>query len=350
MKQSVIRITFILCFLIVWTNSYCQEIDMATLNSSIKEADKIINTDTRIFFKNIRSFIVSKNGTIIHEAYYNGQHKDSIRTVQSETKSITAILLGIAVNKGCIANEEELISKYFPEYFDKNDALKSSIRLKDVLTMSAGFKWEELDIPITDPENDNYKMYNSGKWLNYVLSRPMACKPFTQFEYNSGCPMIIAAIIEKVSKMKLEKFAEKYLFGPLGIIKYRWIKDSTGLVHAGGGLRLKPSDMIKIGELVLNRGKWKNKQLFSENWTDKISQPYFVTTLGGQSYGYFTWIKEMKIGNNKTTKVVSFQGAGGQHTYIFPEYNLIAGFTEDNYNNLLVSSMILPNVILPALK
>lgn len=349
MKAPVRLIAAIISFFLLSTFMFCQNIDLAKLNSSIKEAEKIINTDSRIFFKNIRSLIISKDGKTIHEGYYNGHHKDSIRIIQSQTKSIVALLMGIAIDNGFIKDENELAAKYFPEYFDRNDTLKSSIRIKDLLTMSSGMLWEEW-IPFNDPKNDNINMFNSGDWLNYALTRPMAAKPFTEFKYNSGSPMIIAAIIQKATGMTLEAFTEKYLFKPLGIKTYSWQKDSKNFPHAGGGLLLKPADMITIGELVLFKGKWGNTAIISSEWIEKISKPYFFTTLRNYYYGYYWWIHEGKINTGKSTRIISAQGAGGQYMYIIPEYNLVVGFTEDNMNNPLVGDLIMQNVVLPSLK
>lgn len=269
--------------------------------------------------------------------------------IQSQTKSVVSLLMGVAIDKGYIKSENEPVSRYFPEYFKKEDELKSTVTIRDLLTMSSGFQWEEM-IPLNDPGNDNMNMFNSGRWLNYALSREMSNKPFTVFKYNSGCPMIVAGIIEKATKMKLEEFAAKYLFEPLGIKSYRWQKDSTGFCHAGGGLFLKPIDMLKIGLLVMNNGKWENQQIISEGWINKATDSYLSTSFDISTYGYFWWIREMKINEGKTTKVITAEGAGGQKLYIFPEYKLIFAFTERNYSTPQVSPIIIKESVLPLLK
>jgi CubicO group peptidase (beta-lactamase class C family) len=329
-------------------NLFSQKIEKSKLDSAILLADRLIETDTRVFFKNVESLIVYSQGKIIFEKYYNNFNKDSLHQIQSQTKSIVALLMGIAIDKGFIKSENEPVSLYFPEYFNKDHGLKSTVTIRDLLTMSAGFEWEEM-IPFNDPKNDNINMFNSGHWLSYAISRPMAQKPFTGFKYNSGCPMIVAGIIEKASGMKLDEFAKKYLFGPLGIVNYRWIKDSMGFCHAGGGLFLKPVDMVKIGLLVMNNGKWQNHQLISEGWIKKATDSYLSTSFDTSTYGYFWWIREMKISGKRTTKLVSAEGAGGQKLYIFPEYELIVAFTERNYNTPQVSPIFIRESVLPLL-
>jgi CubicO group peptidase (beta-lactamase class C family) len=334
--------------LLMGYHSIGQKIENSKLDSAILLADRIIETDTRVFFKNVESLIVYSQGKIIFEKYYNSFSRDSLHQLQSQTKSIVALLMGIAIDKGFIESENEPVSLYFPEYFNKEHGLKSTVTIRDLLTMSAGFEWEEM-IPFNDPKNDNMNMFNSGHWLSYAVSRPMAQKPFSGFNYNSGCPMIVAGIIEKASGMKLDEFANQYLFGPLGIVMFRWIKDSTGFCHAGGGLFLKPLDMVKVGVLVMNKGKWEDHQLISEGWIKKATDSFLSTSFDISTYGYFWWIREMKISGGRTTKVVSAEGAGGQKLYIFPEYELIVAFTERNYDTPQVSPVFIRESVLPLL-
>ena len=336
--------------LLVFVNAHSQIIDYAKLDSAISKADKMIDTDTRVFFKNVESLLVYSQEKIIFEKYYNGTFKDSLHQIQSQTKSITGILTGIAIDKGYIKSENELVASFFPGYFNTDDLLKAGLTIKDLLTMSSGFKWKELEIPYNDPENDNMNMYNSGKYLEYVLPHTMDKKPFTEFKYNSGCPVIIAGIIEKSSNMPLDKFAEEFLFKPLDISDYYWIKDMKGLCHAGGGLFLKPADMLKIGVMILNKGIYNNKRIVSEDWINKSVQSYFQTSFDISGYGYFLWIREMPVNESKTTKVISAEGAGGQKLYIFPEYNLVISFTERNYTTPQVSPLFIEESVLPCLQ
>jgi len=330
-------------------STFSQKIDNAKLDSTIFVADRIISTDNRAFFKNVESLIVYSQGEIKFENYYNGFKKDSLHLIQSQTKSVVSLLLGIAIDKGYIKSENEPVSAYFPQYFKKEHNLKSSVTIRDLLTMTAGFEWEEM-LPMNDPKNDNINMFRSNNWLNYAITRPMAKKPFTEFKYNSGLPLIVAGIIEKSTKMKLDEFAKKYLFEPLQIKEFNWQKDSTGFCHAGGGLFLKPMDMMKIGILIMKNGKWEKQQIISENWIIKATGSYLPTSFDTSTYGYFWWIREMKTSEKKPTRVITAEGAGGQKMYIFPEYQLIIAFTERNYNTPQVSPLFIKESILPLLK
>ncbi len=299
-------------------------------------------------FKNVRSFLVSQDGKTVLEEYFNGQDGNALHTLQSQTKSIVALLFGIAVDRGYVKDESVRVSEFFPEWEAGGDARKAALSVKDLLTMSAGMEWEEM-LAADDPKNDNMNMFRSARYLDYVLARPMAQPPFSEFKYNSGCPMIVAGIIQKAAKMSLDAFAETHLFRPLGIQDYLWLKDSTGFPHAGGGLSLRPADMLKIGELVLDDGQWDGKAVVSKGWIGKATRPYFQTTFENSGYGYFWWTQELNVAKGRKTKVISARGAGGQYLYVVPEYRLVVSFTEENYSTPIVGPFILREAVLPAL-
>ena len=319
------------------------------LADAVLRTDRLIKTDPRPFFKNVESLIIVEDGLVKFEAYYHGTDRNAPHILQSQTKSVVALLLGIAIDKGYVKDEHERVSTYFPEWFNDGDALKAAVTIRDLLTMSAGFRWEEWN-RYEDPDNDNRKMYESGRWLEYALSRPMARKPNTGFKYNSGCPMIVAALIEKATGMTLDAFAAKVLFEPLGIEGYRWEKDSTGLCHAGGALFLRPYDMVKIGLTVMNGGTWNCRRIVSEAWIRRVLSPYFATSLDSSRYGYFWWIREVDLPAGGTARVVSAEGAGGQKLYILPEHRLLVAFTERNYTTPQVGPIFLKESVLPALR
>ena len=345
MRRPVITLALII-FSSAWLAA---QTSISALDNAITRAENRIETSSMPSFRNLESFLVWSEGDFRHVKYFNGVSSQTIHQIQSQTKSIISLLLGIAVDKGFVKSEYEPVSAFFPEYFNDKDTLKSLVIIRDLLTMSAGFEWEEM-LPFNDQRNNNIRMNYSGSYLKYALSRPMASQPSAEFKYNSGAPMIVAGIIEKTANMPLDRFAEKYLFNPLNINEYRWIKDSTGLCHAGGGLFLKPEDMVKIGALVLNKGKWEEENIVPEEWLRRSFEPYFETTFSDHSFGYFWWIKEMRISDNKTTRVISAQGAGGQYMFIIPEYNLIVAFTENNFGTPLVGPFLFEAYILPALK
>src|SRR4030042_2218880 len=154
------------------------------LDNAIIKAEDRIETSSMPSFRNLESFLVWSEGDFKLKKYYNGVSGTTLHQIQSQTKSIVSLLMGIAIDKGFVKSEDEPVSDFFPEYFNSQDSLKSLVTIRDMLTMSAGFEWEER-VPFSDPRHHNINMNYSGSYLQYALSRPMAAKPFTEFQQKS---------------------------------------------------------------------------------------------------------------------------------------------------------------------
>jgi len=207
--------------------------------------DRIINET----YKNIHSVLLVKNDKLVVEEYFqpwhgNAESGDLIRALDrvtmhqqhSVTKSVTSLLIGIAIDQQLMRGVEEKIAAFFPEYADIfADSAKDMLRLQHFLAMTA-LAWDERTYPLTDARNDHVSLNRSKDPIRYALERPVIWAPGTQFVYNSGMTITLGEIIYKVSGMRADKFAERYLFAPLGISSYYWWKYPNGTVQTGGGL------------------------------------------------------------------------------------------------------------------
>ena len=255
--------------------------------------DGLIQKTQRGDFKNIHSILVIKDGKLVVEQYFNGFHRGDLETLRSATKSITSILVGIAIDKGLISSVNERIERFFPEYAQSWDERKRPITVRDLLTMTAGFDWDQSSLANPgDPSNhgSESEMERSDDMIKFVLQRPMRDIPGTRFEYNSGATILLAGILQKSSGMQVDEFARRNLFAPLGIERVDWWRqkrDGMPLTHAG--LFLRPIDMAKIGYLVLNDGKWNGRQIVSEQWISQSTAPSL-----NPRYGYQWWLDSFR--------------------------------------------------------
>ena len=178
----------------------------------------------------IHSLIIIHNGSLALEEYFLGWNRHMLHPCFSATKSLTAALIGIAIEQGYISGVDEKLLSFFPEYDDIEnlDERKESITLENVLTMTAGFRWDETSTPIYDIEgnpnleNDLVKMGESDDWIKHVLNLPMSDDPGTKWNYNSGCSHLLSAIFQKGTNQSLEEFADDNLFSALGITNWDW--------------------------------------------------------------------------------------------------------------------------------
>jgi CubicO group peptidase (beta-lactamase class C family) len=324
------------------------DIDPAKINDMILN---ILNEK----YKNIHSVLLVKNGKLILEEYFQGYHRNRIHPIQSDTKSITSILIGIAVDQKIISDLDKKVYEFFPIYKDtKWIDEKYEINIKHALTMTAGLDWDERTYPHGDSRNNNTAMNNSIDWIAYIMNKKMTKAPGERFNYTSGLSILLGAIIKNSSGLYADDFAEKYLFEPLGIKDYKWYRNWDNTIHTGGGLQLTSRDMAKIGYMMLKGGIWKGKQIVSHNWVNESTQAHVEAR--GYEYGY-QWWRGKTINNNRIIEAFWAWGHGGQFILILPSLDLVVVFTAKHRDNPgsserafnMLSNYIIPAVLPPPL-
>jgi len=282
----------------------------------MKEIDNLKN-DTALY-----SIVIIQNGKTIHRQFYNSKTEDDLFNIQSITKSIMALLIGIAIDKGYVKSVNQTISNFFPEILNDKDTLKNQITIRHLLTQTSGLK--DFEYPQLD------KWVNDFNPTNLILSQPLITKPGIVYQYNTAATHLLSAIIHKVSNVQTAKFAEDNLFNLLGVTTYKWGKLKDGY-NDGGGLSLwmKTDDLAKIGELLLNYGKYNNQQVISEQWVNELfSKENKLKALCGLKdslHGYCWYEADYK------NQIINYAaGYGGQFIFIFPSLQTV---TAVNHNH-----------------
>lgn len=286
-----------------------------------------------------RSFIIAKNNFLVFEEYYDEGGVNELNSLKSVTKSIIGILAGKAIELGLIESVDQKIIELFPDYYKEiEDDTKKDITVKDLLTMSAGFKWNNFG----GKYRSGWDIYKGNRHEYMITHTVMEYDPGEFYNYNSGLSHMISGIITNESEASTEKFAEKYLFNPLGIDNYKWTADRNGYNLGNSELFLTSRDMAKIGLLVLEDGFWFDKQLISENWIEEMTARHIETQGIGKKYsdyyGYYWWIKDYR-----GVKINFAAGYGGQYIFVIPEYELVIIFTT-NWSSSSVSFKPLEHV------
>ena len=276
--------------------------------------------------------------------YYQGT---DLHSMQSVSKTVTSVILGIAVTRGDFkASLSTPVLKYFDTSKVRNiDERKRRMTLKDVLTMTAGLEWNE-DVPYADPRNDASSMEAADDWVQYVIDKPMVTNPGVVFNYSSGATELLAYIFQKETGQDIEAYAEQQLFAPLGI-KHHWKRTYLGLVDTEGGLFLGGADLAKIGYLYLHEGIWDGRRIVSRAWVKQSVTPFVDTGWQGLKYGFKWWLYPRKEGRQFVWMGIGF---GGQRLMVFPGDQLIAIFTgwdilQDPAFDAELANRLLPAVI-----
>lgn len=298
-------------------------------------------------YTGISSVLLARGGALVLEEYFGGFGRDDLHSTRSAAKAITSALVGIAIDQGFIESVYVPLLPYFPEYegeIENWDERKRDITIAHILTMTSGIRGNE------------DAMYPTDDWIKFYLDQPLAAKPGEVFSYATSGVVALGNAITRASGLRIPAFADRYLFGPLGITAYRWpitnSRGSQGLAMTGGGLNLRPRDMLKFGQLYLNGGTWAGERLISQSWIEESTRKHSTSDLHGEDFGYLWRMIDRTV---EGRRVRSFEawGNGGQFIMVFPSLDLVAVFTGENYG--LFPEMeqpfeIIDQYILPAMK
>jgi CubicO group peptidase (beta-lactamase class C family) len=294
-------------------------------------------------YKRIDGLLILRNNKLIYENYFHGHTNDILHNTYSAGKSITSILVGIAIDKGFIDNVNIPVTQLLPEYqsYQNPDPRKNEITIENLLNMKSGLDCDDWN------QNTESQMQKSSDWVKFTLDLPMVHDPGSHDSYCTGCAVTLGRVIENESGLSLEEFANIYLFKPLNITSYKWHIMPDGRPSGGGLFFLTPRDMAKVGLLMLNDGVWNGEQIVSKEWVD-LSRQNKSNLLAFNGYGYLWW-KQSFLGDIETYFA---DGNGGQHIFIVPSKQMVIVFTGGNQNTAIGGQnfQIVNNYILAAIK
>ncbi len=292
---------------------------------ALPKMEKDIRNDSLV---GIEGVLVAKNGKITYEKYFAGFNANVPHDTRSASKSVSSAIIGIAIEDNIVESVEQKLYDFIPtDYQYTKDTLKSKITIKDLLTMSSGLDVNKLA----------YEGYyqDSNNWLKTVLEAPIVKDPGTYADYGSANPFLLGVYLNERLDIPLEFYMQDKFFSPLKIINYTMNTDDTGITpYFGGGLHLTPRDMLKFGQLYLNKGTWHGKRIISEAWIEESFTKHtrLQDVKDKNEYGYFWW-HDTYLVNGKTIKSIEARGAGGQLIFIIPELESVVVITAGNYRN-----------------
>jgi CubicO group peptidase (beta-lactamase class C family) len=259
---------------------------------------------------------------------YNYQHPDwhpyymgsDVHTLQSVTKSVTSILIGIAIARGDIEGVDAPLLSFFEGYRlpERGHPLWDAT-LDDLLTMRTGIEWHEIDRPI-DATNTTIQLEASDDWVQFTLDQPMDAAPGEKWVYNSGGSHLMSGVIRAATGRLVTAYAEEHLFAPLGIEAYHWKITPAGLPDTEGGLYLRPEDLARIGYLYLRGGRWGERQVVPRDWVEaSVARRVDGVNSQGWGYGYQWW--RLDRGD---VDIWAGLGYGGQFLLVLPGHDVVA--------------------------
>jgi CubicO group peptidase (beta-lactamase class C family) len=258
----------------------------------------------------LHSLLVTWRGERILE-HYATPRRSGPTNVKSASKSVVSALVGIAIDRKLIKSVRQPIVDFFPELRKDPDPRKQRITIEDLLTMRQGLESTSFD--------DYGSWVRSRNWVRYVLERPVLSEPGTTMEYSTGSTHLLSAILTKATRRSTWEFAQEALGKPLGITVPRWMRDPQGIFFGGNEMILTPRQMSAFGELYLNRGRAKGRQVVPEAWVASSCDGRGRSRFNpDQLYGYGWWIRDF-AGH----EACFAWGYGGQYIIVFPDLQLV---------------------------
>ena len=314
--------------------------EQRTAPSSEELAAKIASlAEVSADFDQVRSILVARGGELVYENYY-GTDADAYRDVRSATKSVTSTLIGIAIGDGSIGGVDDTLAQLLPEDVDVMSPTVQATTLHQLLTMNAGLAPAEPGGGIGP-----VGFTQSKNWVREILANPER-PPDQGFEYSNDTSHLLAAIVKHATGTSPLDYARKRLFGPLGIdttpawtddvfmreniegyekAGFAWPQDPQGINIGWSQLKLRSRDMLKLGQLFLDGGRWEGKQIISKEWVDEATTQQIEASLHGSSgYGYQWWTGDLD-GDSSFRAL----GYGGQLIIVVPQRDLVMATTAE---------------------
>ena len=287
--------------------------------------------------------VVQHRGSLVYSRMFNWFRADQPHEFQSATKTISSILIGIALDDGLVKSINQPVVELLPDYGALFVGEKANVTLDHVLTMRTGLRWVDFGIG-----NSFERIEAAHDSVSFVLNEPLDSKPGERFFYNTGSSHLLSAIIQQQTGMSAFEYAKRRLFEPLGIIQVSWPTLADGRTQGGWGMYLSPMDMLKIGQMLADGGTHQGRRIVSRSYVDAMFKRRVETHLNS-GYGYQLWLPD----DHGHKDFGAARGYGGQDIFVARDLNLVVIFTgsiafpERNARDI---RLLLKDVILPGIK
>ncbi len=260
--------------------------------------------DTIGRMEGVYSLLVVRDGYLVVERYFREGYREKPHNLKSASKSVLSALTGIAIDEGSLRLDQP-ICDLLPQCKGLTDPRKALITVRHLLSMTSGLT------------PTSYQSYNgwvlNGDWVQAVLDQTMVADPGTHHQYSTGDTHLLSAVLTAATGMSTRDYAIRKLLAPMNVTLYGWDQDPQGIYQGGNNLSLIPLDFAKIGQLYLEGGRYKGRQIVPKAWVEASTR---ISRLGKHEvYGTYGFLWYLRPGGNDAFVAV---GYGGQYLYVSP--------------------------------
>jgi len=313
----------------------------------------IIETpDDSVHSLNTHSVLLARHGKLVLEEYFHGYNGEMTHDLRSASKSLTSILAGIAMQESASLNLKSPVVQILKQRFPivDNDPRKDRITVENLLTMSAGLDCDDDRDSSPGNEDTMQSQQKDLDWYHYSISVPMVYEPGAKAVYGSALPNLLGGVIASDRKVWLPEFFHDRIAKPLGMENYYLPITPTGDAYMGGGFQLTPRDFLKLGQMMLDGGTWKGKQILNKAYVKESSKPRYE--LAGIQYGFLWWVTDYRY-RGKSIRAFFAGGNGGQVVEVVPELSLVFCCNAGNYGDsgtFIPQREWIPKFVLPMIQ
>jgi len=308
---------------------------------SDSDAQQLSETVSSGQYGRITSLWIEQNGVVIYEDYFNEAEQDTLHNMRSAGKTVTGLLVGIAIDNGLIDGVDTKAATFFDDLrpFENRDRRKEDITLEDLLTMSGPLECDDWN---SFSRGNEERMYLVEDWSAFFFNLPIKNRPSWEipdddggfgriFTYCTAGAQLLGEIVERATDETAAVYAFRQLFSPIGITNPKWNYASSGKAHLGGGLELTTADWARVARLYVNRGRVGTEQIISESWLD-ASMADHVQIDEVTNYGYLWWRPRYEVGG-VTYAANAMSGSGGNRVYVLPEFQMVVVLTKSDFRD-----------------
>ena len=308
----------------------------------------------------IQSMLVARHGKLVLEEYFYGFSAERPHDMRSASKTFAPVLVGLARDHGAQVSPDTPVYALFPEYkpFANWDARKGRMKIKDLMSMTAGYDCDE-DHSDTAALNEDIMQGQTTQpdWYKFTLDAPMVHDPGGESAYYCSAELnLVGGVAAKASGAWLPNLFYEHFARPLQFRTYHLNLQPTGEAYMGGGVYIRPRDQLKLGQLYLDGGVWRGRRVISKDWVDQSLAVHarFEDRFGvDHQYGWGWHINHLRVGERVYTEYAA-GGNGGQLVLILPDLDLVVGFTGGAYGDFQSwgkwGVQLVPEFFIPAVR
>lgn len=283
------------------------------------------------------SLMILRHGYVIAEGWWAPYSSEHRQQLYSLSKSFTGTAIGMAVDDGLLSIDDPVI-KFYPDFLpNKISDHLSALKVRHLLSMSVGHSKDSILILEASPPG--------VPWEKTFLSLPVVYEPGSQFMYNSGASFMLSSIVKKVTGKTAHEYLKPRLYDPLDIVGATWTENFEGINMGASHLRMRTEDIAKFGQLYLQEGNWRGRQIISKKWVTEASSKEIENgkydSSWGYGYGFQFWLNPP--GGFRA------DGAFGQYSMVFPKLDTVVVITSESISTKATMQLVWDN-LLPGMK